>query len=303
MAKTKEESKSNNVPATQEDLFAGMTPEQIAEILGITGQSMNYQMDRTPVLKINKFAIDDEQGNSVKMGHFVLGQIAKQDGDDVKIDFIGKDFGPNPEITIVKFGKQYSFMSKKKEDRCSSQIVLDPGEKAVGSNLGFYCEDNKCPRRGKDVDKDNKCSCQCIAFVEVGEEKEKALMYFKGTSYMPFMEYLDSAGKYPLFFFPTVLNTQRKVNGTNVYWIITPELQKDRPYPLEKRMELLETAKQVNSNVRDFEQQRKIRLAGNQEEERKQLPPGMSVEPAPAKTVNSGFASRAEDIDTDDIVF
>lgn len=300
-----------NTATEQEDLFAGMSPEMIAEILAATGQAANFAFDKTPVLKINKYPIKDQKGNTVPMGNFVLGQVTKQEGKNTIVEFIGEDAGANPEITVLKVGSKFSYfpdplkVKDAKKHICQSQLVLDPGEKAVGDNLGFECMGGKCPRRGKDVSKDDKCSCQYVVFVEVkiGDETRQALMYFKGTSFLPFKAYLDSAGKFPMCFFPTLLTTEQQVNGTNVYWIITPVLQKDRPYPLPERMASLDMVKQIDSNVRGFESQRKLLASQKRDENQKALPPGMSVEGAGQNTGSGNASQGAQDAEFADIVF
>lgn len=280
----------------------GLSPEEIEEILGLTGQNTVYNIDKTPVLKINKFGIDDVNGKSVKMGNFVLGQVAKEENGEVKeIEEIGEDYGPSPEITIIKFGEQFTYFPKNKDKKqiCNSQIVVEPGEKAIGNKLGHECKDGTCPRRNKDLDKEDRCVCSVIAFCEVTNaagEKKKALMYFKGTSFMPFQDYLKDAGKFPLFFAPTKLNTERKINGNNVYWIVKPELLKDKAYAPDQRMINFNVAKEINANVREFEAQRKLRNAegGN----KKGLPPGVDdsgVAPPGSRTVTA--------TDADDIAF
>lgn len=306
MAKTKEETvvETPNVPAVEADLWAGFSEEEIKQMRDVTGQSANFTMDRTPVLKINKFPVEDKEGRSVKLGNFVLGQVTKQEGENTTCENIGKDFGPNPEITVLKFGTKFSYFPKDKDRNkiCQSQLVLNPGEIATGDKLGYACASGKCPRRAKDLQKDERCTCQYVAFVEVGPEREKALMYFKGTSFLPFKAYLDEAGKFPLFFFPTVLETERKINGTNVYWIINPRLQKDRPYPVEARKELFDTAKGIDEAVREFEAQRKLNNAGRSDAQA-QIPAGMTVEQGTAVGMSSGIGAGAVDGDFDDIQF
>lgn len=296
---TKEE--TQNLPAV--DVAALFSDEEMAELLGLTGQATNFSMDRTPTLKVNKFPIKDLKGNSVPMGNFVLGQITKQEGKNTIIEFIGLDCGENPEITILKFGTKFSYFPESRDKKliCQSQLVLDVGERHIGDNLGFNCMDGTCFRRGKDVDKKEKCPCQYVAFVEVGEERHKALMYFKGTSFLPFKAYLDSAGKLPLFCYPTKLNTEQQVNGTNVYWIVTPELLKYAPYPKEQIMGYRDVVKEIDTNVRAFEAQRKLQSASRGAETSKQLPPGMSIEPSTAGP-QTGFNTPDGKTD-DDIVF
>jgi len=304
MAKAKQtEEQTQNLPATQPDLSAMFTDEERAALLGMTGQAANFSFDKTPTLKINKFPVEDKEGNTVPMGNFVLGQVTKQEGEDTSCEFIGKDFGKNPEITILKFGSKFSYFPQSKDKKliCQSQLVLDPGEKAVGDNLGYECMSGKCPRRAKDVDKKEKCTCQYVAFVEVGPEREKALMYFKGTSFIPFKSYLDSAGKFPMFCYPTKLKTERKINGTNVYWIITPELLKDKPYSREQIMEYAEMVKEIDRTVRDFEAQRKLVSSTRREDQQRALPPGMSVLPPESGGRVGGGGGSVDD--TDDICF
>lgn len=309
MAKAKEAASTTSTE--QDDIFAGLTPEQIKEILDLTGQSANFAFDKTPVLKVNKYPIKDQKGNKVEMGNFVLGQVTKQDGKNTIVEDIGIDCGPNPEITVLKFGSKFSYfpdvtvVKDAKKHICQSQLVLDIGEKAVGDNLGFECGP-KCPRRGKEVKKEEKCSCQYVVFIEikVGDDVHKAIMYFKGTSFLPFKAYLDSAGKFPFFFYPTVLETEQQINGTNVYWIVTPVLQKDRPYPTQEKLALMETVKEINSSVREFESNRKLISTQRREDQQKALPPGMSVlPPEGGGSTGSGIGAGAEDADLGDIVF
>lgn len=307
MAKAKDEAVANVPAVMEEDLFAGFSDEERAEMLGLTGQATNMSFDKTPILKINQFSSDIQEGDKiVKMGNFVLGQITRKDGDNEVIDDIGEDFGAHPEITVLKFGNKYSYFPKNKDKKlmCQSQLVMDAGERATGDRLGFDCLSGGCPRRSKDL-KDDKCKCQYVVFVEVGPEKKKAIMYAKGDSFMPFKEYLDSANKYPVFFFPTKLVTTKKTNGTNTYWVISPELQKDRPYPAEERKRLMEEARKIDDAARNFESQRKLIASNKKTEASKQLPPGMSVEP-PAGTGGSagiGGGSNVSDAEFGEISF
>lgn len=307
MAKNQKQEEAVNL----DDLFAGMLPEEIQAILQATGQAANVAFDKIPTLKTNRYPIADLKGKSIPMGHFVLGQVTRKEGKNTIIEDIGIDCGKNPEITVLKVGTKFSYFPDPqtagkdyKKHICQSQLVLDLGERAVGDNLGFDCMSGKCPRRQKDIKKDEKCGCQYVVFIEikVGEETHRAIMYAKGTSFLPFKQYLDSAGKFPLYFFPTKLETEQMVDGTNVYWIISPVLQKDRPYPLPERLALTETVKAVDESVRGFESQRKLISATRKEEAQKALPAGMSIE---GKGVggSSGAGANAVDVEFDNIVF
>lgn len=290
------------------DLFEGMSPEEIAELLALTGQASNLSFDKTPTLKVNKYPIKDQQGNKVEMGNFVLGQRTKQEGKNTIVEDIGIDCGPNPEITVLKYGSKFSYVpeSRDKKLMCQSNIGLDLGDKIVGDNLGYDCTSVKCPRRGKEVEKGEKCSAQFVVFVEVkvGDETHKAIMYFKGTSYIPFKTYVDGAGKFPIFWFPTRLETEQQINGTNVYWIVTPVLQKNRPFPLESRKALGLLVRDIDSGIREFEGKRKLLAASRKSEEQKALPPGMTVmakEQGAASSSMGGIVS--EDAQFTDIQF
>lgn len=310
MAKVTKQEETKAVAAIEPeiDLYEGFSDEERAKLLGLTGQAANAGFDKTPILKTNRFPMDiqDPEAPQVRMGNFVLGQVTKKEGDNDVIVEIGTDLGANPDITVLKVGTKFNYMPKDRKKWCQSQLVLDVGERPRGDRLGYDCKDKSCPQRQESCKKDDKCSCQFVVFCEVtvAEEKIDALMYFKGESFIPFSEYLQSAGKYPSFFFPTKLNTERKTNGTNVYWVISPELQKDRPYAPEERVRLFKKVEKIDAQARDFEAQRKLLAQQRQEEQRKALPPGMSVEgPAGGGNAGGGIGGGATDAEFADIQF
>lgn len=258
------------LPANLNDLYAGFSAEEVAELLGVSGQSGMMGMDKTPVIKVNYCDLVDKDGNEIRKGNFVLGQNSKEirsDTGDICIEYIGKDLGKNPLITVLAFGTKYSYYNDDAKLRCSSQLVFDRfAEKPVGTNLKHVCSDGSCPRRAKDVDKKEKCASQFIVFCEVGEDKEKAIMYVKGASYMPFNDYVKSAGTIPLFFCPTKLNTTMEKQGAVTYYIVKPELLVDQPFPQLERKTNFETAKQTKQAAEAFKAQQaqntKAQLAG-----------------------------------------
>lgn len=309
MAKTTNDKTNSNNAVNLDDLFEGMSPEQLLELRKASGQATNASFDRTPTLKINKYN-KDVKGNVVPQGHFVYNQVTKTEGRNTVVEEIGIDCGETPEVTVLKFGHKFCYfpdplkIKDSKKHICQSQLVLDPGEKAVGDNLGYECMGGKCPRRQKDTDKDNKCSCQYQVFVQIklGEEIKPAIMYFKGTSFLPFKGYLDSAGKFPLQWFPTKLETTEQINGSNTYWIVTPVLQKEHPYPKQERDMLDLTVRAVDESVRGFESQRKLLSATRKEEAQKALPPGMSIEGKGAGN-SGGLGANVQGAEFDNIVF
>jgi hypothetical protein len=284
--------KDTSKTAAIEDIYAGLSPEQVAEMLALTGQSNNASHEKAPVLKINYYGKKDVDGNKVDVGNFVMGQDIKIVDSVKTCNFIGKDFGANPEITVLKVATQYSYYNDSKEKRCSSQIIVDRNEKAVGNTLKFECNSGKCPRRQKDLDKKEKCSCQFIVYLEIGKDKDQCLMYVKGASYMPFKEYLDAAGANPLFFFPTVLNTKEKTHGAVDYYEIYPFLDTARPYPLPARLENFATAKLTTKGLEDY----KLQAAAQ-----KQVAYSPEIE---VLGVEGGTSNRGRDFDNDsDIKF
>lgn len=306
------------VPAVQTeeiDLFAGFSEEDKARMLGLTGQSAQGGGMKTPILKVNQISSDTQDSvpeeRRVKMGNFVLDQRTK--GKD--IEDIGEDFGAAPEITVLKYGTKFSFFPdlKKnpngKKDICQSNIVFDRGEQYFGDNLGFNCmsKTDQCPRRKDGVAKDDKCKCQNVVFAEIGPEHKNCLIYLKGESFMPFTKYVEEANKsgLPLFFFPTKLTTEKKVEGSNTYWVITPELQTDKPYSPEEKMRLFKKAEEIDQQARAFEQQRQGQITSRKAESQKALPPGMSVEkPSAGQGKAAGIAGAdVSDAEYDDIAF
>lgn len=298
MAK-KDEAKveEKNLPAVNmDDLFAGMSQEEIAELLGSTGQSSNLFGDKIPRLIVNKFGKVDAKGNKVDVGNFVLGQdIEIKDGKKI-CNNVGKDFGPNPVITILAYRQQYSFWDDNPKLRCNSQLFLFGQEDPIGSNYGHKCTGGDCPKRAEGLAKEDRCSCHYVVYELVGEEKEKALQYFQGDSYTPFQDYLTKLGKYPCCFFPTTLQTEEKSYGTNDYYVVTPVPDLANPFIQEERLANAKLAKEISEGIEQFKAQRKQKT-------KNALPPGMSMakdnEGKNAKQLTGGDSAA----DLDDIEF
>ena len=66
--------KGTNTAEKLDNLYDGLTPEQVAEMLALTGQAANSSYEKAPVLKVNYFAKKDKDGNKIELGNFVLGQ-------------------------------------------------------------------------------------------------------------------------------------------------------------------------------------------------------------------------------------
>jgi hypothetical protein len=242
-----------SLPATN-DLFAGYSDEEKAELLALTGQVANLKADKVPVLKVNYCDIEDKDGNTVKKGNFVFNQNSKEftDGDDIRVEAIGDDLGKTPEITILAYRQQYAYYNDDAKQRCASQI-FGSGEVPVGSTLKYECRSGKCPRRAEGIDRKDKCSCQYVvmAKVEVDGVSKPAMMYVKGKSYSTFSDYLKAAGTYPLMFAPTKLANKMEKQGSVTYFVTNFELLKDKPFSNQVGRENMQTAKEAIGTLED----------------------------------------------------
>lgn len=262
-----------NLPATL-DLYAGFTDEEKAELLGVSGQANSLRGDKIPNLKVNYCDVPDREGRTIKKGNYVLGQntseieveVEGEDGPEteLRIEDVGIDLGKAPRITVLFSGQQYSFYHDDPKKRCSSQLILDNSEVPIGNNLKKECRSktDPCPRRAEGVDAKEKCSCQHVVFNEVKDSEgntHKSVMYLKGKSYMPFSDYLKAAGINPVYFFPTKLTNKMEKQGSVNYWVTTPELLVNEPYPELERKANFQTAKEAKQGALDFKAQQEMK--------------------------------------------
>jgi len=250
------------IPMTFEELMATFSDAELAESRDASGQTANAGYDRIPTLKINYCTLADKSGRTIKEGNWVILQnngkleveVEDEDGDkstEIRIEDMGVDLGKNPKITIYCVGSMYSFYPDSKgakEDICRSQLVFDPKrEKHVGNNLPYECRGGKCPRRSATCTKEEKCGCQWVIFCEVtlpDGEKIKALMYAKGSSYIPFSDYIKSLGTMPIYFAPTKLSTKQELSQQGKpYYVMGFLFQKDKPFPTLEARSNIETAR------------------------------------------------------------
>lgn len=247
--------KASDKAVALNDIYEGLSPEEVAEMLALTGQAANTSYEKAPVLKVNLCGKADKDGGKVDLGNFVLNQSIKVvDGKKV-IEYIGKDFGATPTITVIKVAQQYNYYNDAKDQRCSSQLITEANEVAVGYNLKKNCAGGTCPRRVKDIDKKERCTCQYVVYVEAGPDKDKCLMYFKGSSFMPFKEYLDSVKPDPILFFPTTLTTKEKTMGTVDYYEVYPIIDKTVPFDAATRKENMEKLRAISKDITGYKAQ------------------------------------------------
>jgi hypothetical protein len=156
-------------------------------------------------------------------GSWVLGQ--KLDKDQKEVIEQGQLV---KQVVILLDRNKYSFISNIDGTKnCSSPIFRNREE--VQGNKHHYTCNKSCPFRNKD----NKESCSaqkmifCYAIVD-GKSYE-CVMYLKGTSYMPIVEYLEEATKYtdesgkthtlPSFSFRTNLASKSEVSKSKEYYV------------------------------------------------------------------------------------
>ena len=243
-------------------LLADLSAEELAELKALTGQDA-VSASRIPVLKVNYCDTLDTEGREIKKGNFVYDQSSKTVEVDVKdedgevskedrMENLGTDLGKSVRVTVLAQRQQYNYYNDNQKLRCSSQ-VFGKGETPVGSNLKHECRSGKCPRRGDDVKKEDKCSCQYIAYVlvKIGEELKPAMMYIKGNNFFPFTDYLKAAGPVPLFFAPTRMKTKAEKQGSVTYYPIEFTLELANAYPAIEREQYKEQAKGAIAQLED----------------------------------------------------
>lgn len=250
-----------------EELMASFSDSEKAELLESSGQAAN-SYDKIPTLKLNYSSLADVNGKTIKEGNWVINQntstveveVVDEDGDkqtELRVEDIGIDLGKNPKITIYTFGSMYSYYPQNRanaNDKCKSQLVFDASiEKHAGDNLPYECRSGKCPRRQADIPKDDKCGCQWVIFCEVATpdgERIKALLFAKGSSYMPFADYVKSLGTKPIMFAPTKLSSKQEMSAQGKpYYVAGFTFMEKTPYPQLECKSNMDVAKQTRQQA------------------------------------------------------
>lgn len=242
------------------ELLEGLSDEEKAIVGKLTGQDNGGGGSKTPVVKIN-FNRADTNGKKVPKGNFVLGQKAGMvDGKPATLE-IGTDLGDKLEAVLLKIGTQYSYFSNDPKKRCSSQIICERGEVPVGNNLKNVCNDRSCPRRKEGIDKAEKCPSQYIAFLRLpegtklpdGTPAPVAMMYLKGTNYMPFKEYVEGELKgIPAFALTSVITTTEEGNAVP-YWQM--HFAKGKPVSKEIFKENFQLVSGISTQLVEYKQE------------------------------------------------
>lgn len=219
------------VPSIEEILAkakASMTPDQLAALNAIAGAAKSGG-DGIPKLHRNAQERKDANGKRIVKGNWVIGQKVTKQGEKNTLDEAGTDLGENIDIEIVLIAQQYSFFSNAPNERCSSPIFFDrEGAKtATGFKLGHVCSSGKCPRRNKELKKEDRCSVQWIVYVKLpagsklpdGTDCPVAKVFIGGDNYMPFKEYLETLSGMPASAFITRVTGEEKVHGAVLYFV------------------------------------------------------------------------------------
>lgn len=256
--------------AAYEEMLALLSPEERENLAKLTGQDNQGGGTKTPVVKIN-FNRSDTAGKKVAKGNFVVGQKSGMvDGKPVTTE-IGTDLGDTLNMVILKVGTQYSYFSNDPKKRCSSQIICERGEVPMGNNLKNVCNDKSCPRRKEGIDKAEKCPSQYIAYIRLpagtklpdGSDALIAMMYLKGTQYMPFKEYLDTELKgIPSIAVITTVTATEEGNAVP-YWQM--HFAKGAPVPVAVFKENFEMVSGINKSLIEYKSEQQKKLSAPQE--------------------------------------
>lgn len=250
----KEKATTTELTTFDPSLLDGLTPEEIAELYGTTGQEAvgGGSFEKVPSIRVNKYAKKDVNGKTMPVGEWTYNQRFRVDGDKKTCEDIGESLGVAPVVIIHKVARQYSYWNEDAKLRCNSQIVLGSNDVPIGNNLKFNCgAKDECPRRAKDAKKAERCSCQLVVAGTV--EGKPFLNYVKGESYLPVAEYISSLGQTPIFAVKTRLNYEEKSKGENDYYVWKPESA-----GMVSQIEFKENfaqAKEVHKNMEAFQAQ------------------------------------------------
>lgn len=301
-----------NTPMSFDELMASFSDAERSELTELSGQAANAGYDKIPILKINYNDLADVNGNKIETGRWVILQdttkveveVVDEDGDkstEIRVADVGVDLGKSPKITIYCFGSMYSFYDENdKDNNCRSQLVFDPNkEKHVGNNLPYECRSGKCPRRAKECAKDDKCGAQWVIFCNVtlpDGEKIDAILYAKGTSYIPFSDFIKELGTMPIQFAPVKLSTKMEISAQGKpYFVQGFKFMKDTPFARIECMANVDKAKDVKAGAQNNNAKHKPALESKG-----------SAGSKPAQIVDKTSGSGAIDVSTiedDDITF
>lgn len=261
MAKTKTDAE------LLQEMMDMLSPEERANLASLTGQNSSGGGTKTPVVKINYQEIADVNGVEIPKGNFVLGQKSDViDGKEV-LTSAGTDLGKELNCVVLKTGTQYSFWSGNAKLRCSSQIICERGEVPMGYNLKNVCNDKSCPRRKDDCAKDERCISQYIAYLRLpagtklpdGTDCPIAMMYIKGTSYMPFKEYMEAGLKgIPSIAVTTKFSVAKDKKGSTVFFVLGAE--KGSPVPTEVFKENFQLVSGINKQLVEYKAENQKKL-------------------------------------------
>jgi hypothetical protein len=257
---------------TDEELLKEMmdmlSPEEREKLAGLTGQGNGGGGTKTPVVKVNYQEIADSKGIEIPKGNFVLGQKSDTiDGKEV-LTSAGTDLGKELSAVILKVGNQFSYWSPNVKLRCSSQIITERSEVPVGFNLKNVCNDKSCPRRKEGCAKDDHCINQFIVYLRMpagtkmpdGSDCPVAMMYIKGTSYMPFKEYMDNGLKgIPSIAVSTKFSVSKDKKGSTVFFVLG--IEKGAPVPTAVFKENFDLVSGVNKQLLEYKAESQKKLA------------------------------------------
>lgn len=223
--------KTTTAVATTNSAIANIDPTLLAELGDLASQYNEGAVSDNKSIPMLKIQMSTEA--ETKRGTFVLGQ--KIDGINVVNEGIQID-----KIIILAMRDRFSYYNlddkeRAKQTACRSRMFVRHHnmEPIVGNNYGYVCGAD-CKFRAKDLK--TKCSAQHVVFAlaiyndaEGNRVEQPCIMYLKGCNFMPITDflkkavYLDMGGKQvklPIFGFEVKLSTEKKINGSVVYFEI-----------------------------------------------------------------------------------
>ncbi len=189
-------------------------------------------VEKRDVLKINY------EDCSIRKGAWVIGQKREN----------GKLVNEGVEVkNFIILNVVYKYYNPLEDGVCQSHFIKSPSETAEGNRFKFNCKFCKY----RQIEGDKRCKFQMVIFglAIVNKELIDCVMYLKGTSFMPVLDFLKSSCKeevfdgkekkvfkVPYFSFIVGLNSIEMKNKSVTYFV--PEFKKLQ-YLSEKDLEMI----------------------------------------------------------------
>ena len=178
-----------------------------------------------PALKINY-----DENSKYERGAWVLGQ--KKSKNDKGEEIITEEGTLVEKFIVLKVRNMYNMFPDPKKnpgiENCKSPIFKDFEKGVRGNKYHYVCTSGECPYRQENAP--CKCKGQKLVFgIAVTDDGMKdCVMYIKGDSYMPFVEFYKNLPNaevnkqkfsLPVYAFINKITSEKKKNGTVTYYV------------------------------------------------------------------------------------